>query len=210
MSAAELTWIRASRPRRRYGLDDDADPRHTPGAVSGRTAGLLKSAWEDWDALIARLSSPDQLLHREPGRSSVGWALAHVSNQLDGWINVRFQAQEPDPLLGLTKFSIGGSGVSADAAELLPAVERVRRRAWTFLERFPEDQLDETIPYDGSIIHLRHTGLSLRHALFRLASHHYVHLGEAASELGRRGLTPPQLPGPMSATIKVNWNADPA
>jgi hypothetical protein len=86
-------------------------------------------------------------------------------------------------------------------ADLRGAVERVRDRAWKWLEGYPEERLHESIPYDGSIRHLRESGLSLRHALLRVASHHYVHLGEAASELGRRGVVVPDLPGPMSASI---------
>jgi hypothetical protein len=168
--------------------------------MTTKTAGLLRSAWEDWDALVST-AAPDALLHREHGASSVGWTLAHVSNQLDGWVNVRFQQHKADDVIGSDDYSIGGSGEAPEVAVLLAAVERIRSRAWDFVKNRSEEQLEATIPYDGSIAHLRSSGLVLRHAILRIAAHHYLHLGEAAAELGRQGVAVPDLPGRMTATI---------
>lgn len=168
--------------------------------MTNKTIGLLASAWEDWDTLVAAVSG-DELLARGPGASSVGWTLAHVSNQLDGWINVRFQQHAANDVIGAAEYSIGGSGDSPDSAALLTAVQRTRSEAWRFLNDVEEQGLDARIPYDGSMVHLRQSGLVLRHAVLRIAAHHYLHLGEAATELARHGVGLPDLPGRMSATI---------
>ena len=167
--------------------------------MTSRTAGLLFAAWADWDRLTDGLDFDTLSLHDE-GSSSVAWSLAHVTNHLDGWINVRFQAHGPDPTIGDDTFSIGGSG-AADWARVRPAVVRVREAARPFLRQQSEQDLDRTIAYDGSHPLLRSSGLSLRHAVLRLGAHHYLHLGEACTVVSRKRGRVPDFPGGMEETI---------
>ena len=70
-----------------------------------------------------------------------------------------------------------------------------------FIEPLTDRDLSLTVPYDGSFQLLRTHGLSTRHAVLRLAAHHYFHLGEMAAILGRAGHTVAAYPGDLPNTI---------
>ncbi len=166
---------------------------------NSKLVGLLLDAWEDCDRVLSGLT-PDEAV-RAAGGSSFAWTAAHVANQVDAWINVRFQDLSPHPLIGEQRFRVGGSGRADDWPAVRAAVRQVREAAGAYLERLSDADLDLTIPYDGSFTHLRATGLNLRYALLRACAHHYFHIGEIAAKRAVLGHHPGDYPGPLSHSL---------
>lgn len=137
---------------------------------------LLLQSWADLDWAVAGLG-PESATARHGG-SSIAWTVGHVTNQVDAWLNVRFQALPPHPLIGDQAFRTGGSGAAEDWPSILAAVAEVHASARMFLNSRRAADLDQAIPYDGAIAYLRPAGLSLRHAGMRIAAHHFLHVGE--------------------------------
>jgi hypothetical protein len=165
-----------------------------------KLVGLLFEAWKDMDRTLADLDPEDAVQSRDGG-SSFAWTAAHVANQVDAWINVRFQRRAPHELIGQTRFRAGGTG-AADAWPAIQAgVREVRDAARTYLEDMNESDLDLTLPYDGSLSHLCESGLSLRHALLRICAHHYYHIGEIATKRSALGQRVGDYPGLLEECI---------
>jgi hypothetical protein len=142
--------------------------------------GLIFGAWKDMDRALADLY-PEEAVRPLDGGSSIAWIAAHVGNQVDAWINVRFQRRAPHELIGQTRFRAGGTGAADDWQAIQAGVQEVRDAARRYLEGLNEGDLELVIPYDGSFSHLRVTGLRLRYALLRTCAHHYLHIGEIAT-----------------------------
>ena len=170
--------------------------------VTDNPAFLLFDAWDDLDRVYAGLSAEDAV-QRADG-SAFAWTLAHTTNQLDTWINVRFQGIEPHPLLGQERFRFGGTGEAEEWDDILAAVADVRDRAKSYLEAVTADELDRVHPYDGSITHLRDGGITLRYAISRTVAHHYFHLGEVATKRDRLGHSVGDYPGLLSNSLPSN------
>ena len=149
--------------------------------ATSRLVGLLFAAWNDMDRALADLDPADAVLSLDDG-SSFAWTAGHVANQLDAWINVRFQRRSPHQLIARAHFRVGGTGVADDWQAVQAGVREVRDAARGYLEGLTEGDLDLVIPYDGSLSHLREGGLGLRYALLRICAHHYFHIGEIATK----------------------------
>ena len=147
--------------------------------------GLVFDAWADLDRVAAGVPVQDLLL-KPAGGSAIAWSVGHVTNQLDGWVNVRFAGLTAHDLIGSREFR-DGDGRATDWEAIRAGVAQVRSRARAYLERLSDHDLVPTIPYDGSIDELREGGISLRYALMRIAVHHYFHIGEIAAYLGSLG-----------------------
>ncbi|MFN8531928.1 MAG: NUDIX domain-containing protein [Dehalococcoidia bacterium] len=165
-----------------------------------RTVGLVFEAWRDLDRCYDGVT-PEFATQRIDGGSSLAWTLAHVTNQVDAWINVRFQQLAPHPLLGEAHWRIGGTGDAEDWPQIVIAVQEVRDAAHRFLSKLAEEDLSLVIPYDGSLVPLRSTGLRLQTALLRIAAHSYFHLGEVAALRVRLGHEVGDFPGLLTDTI---------
>ena len=76
----------------------------------------------------------------------------------------------------------------------------MRAAARAYLEPLSPADLDLTIPYDGSLAHLRERGLNLRYAVLRACAHHYFHTGEIASLRSRLGHDAGDYPGRLDHT----------
>ncbi len=149
----------------------------TPSLVS-----MMLEAWKDIDRVVVGLSAQDAGVQIEGG-SAFSWTVAHVTNQLDSYINVRFQRLASHPLLGDTAFRFGGVGAPADWTAVQTGVQEVRERARSYLTGLTEDDLERSIPYDGTLAVLQRAGiLSLRYTLTRIVLHHYYHIGEIATK----------------------------
>ncbi|TAK24075.1 MAG: DinB family protein [Chloroflexota bacterium] len=162
--------------------------RWRPRANGELLAPLLYQAWSDLDRAIVGLSDA-QMIERPDGPSAFAWTVAHVSQQVDSWLNARFQHMAPGPILSHRAYYSGGIG---DAAHHWPAIRRavddVRSRATHFLESPISPDLDARVAYTGGIAYLRMTGLSLCHALMHIAAHHFLHVGEIITLRTMRGL----------------------
>ena len=155
--------------------------------------GFVYDAWADLDRAVEAVDSA--LAEERPeGGSAIAWSVAHVTNQLDGWVNTRFAGLQAHELIGSRRFR-DGDGRAADWPAIQRGVVAVRQLARSFLDPLSEGDLRRTISYDGSLLELRAGGLNLGYALLRIAAHHYLHIGEIASCLGSRGLAVPSLPG---------------
>ena len=64
-----------------------------------KLVGLLFEAWKDMDRVLAELN-PEEAVRPLDGGSSIAWTAAHVANQVDAWINVRFQRRPPHQTTG--------------------------------------------------------------------------------------------------------------
>lgn len=167
---------------------------------NSKLVGLLFEAWKDMDRVLADLD-PDEAVRSLDGGSSIAWTAAHVANQIDAWINVRFQGQDPHELIGQARFRAGGTGAADDWQAIQAAVGEVRDAARRYLEGLNESDLELVIPYDGSLSHLRESGLSLRYALLRICAHHYFHIGEIATKRGALGQAVGEYPGLLEDCI---------
>jgi hypothetical protein len=147
---------------------------------------LMYQSWADLDRAVDGLT-PEEAMARYDGGSSIAWTVGHVTHMVDSWINVRFQGLLPHPVISHPMFRTGGSGEAKDWPIILAGVREVREAARRFLESQPGPDLDDVIPYDGSIKFLRLIGLSLRYALMRIAAHHFIHVGEITTIRSRLG-----------------------
>ena len=164
-----------------------------------KLVGLLFEAWNDVDRVIADLD-PDEAVRSTNG-SSFAWTVAHVANQVDAWINVRFQKRAPHQLIGQERFRVGGTGIAHDWQAIQAGAREVREAARTYLEGITRDDLDLVLPYDGSLQHLLATGVSLRYALLRPCAHHYYHIGEIATKRSQLGQEVGDYPGLLEQCI---------
>lgn len=165
-----------------------------------KLAALLFDAWDDLDRSIAGLSAAEATSLQDEG-SSFAWTVAHLANQLDTWTNVRFAGLEPHPLIGEARFRVGGPGHADDWPAIESAAREIRERARKYLTSVTEDDLDRSIPYDGSFKPLHKTGITLRYALHRTVAHHYFHIGEIAAKRDWLGHSPGDYPGLMSNSL---------
>jgi hypothetical protein len=161
---------------------------------------LVYQAWSDLDEAVAGLT-PEQATDRRDGQSAIAWTVGHVSQQVDSWLNMRLQGLPPHPLIRDPRFRTGASGDADDWPGLLAAVQEVRATARRFLDAEPAPALDLRVPYDGGVVFLRATGLSLRHALMSIAAHHFLHVGEIGTLRSLRGYPHPD-------TGRGDWGRD--
>jgi hypothetical protein len=167
---------------------------------SSKLVGLLFEAWKDVDRVLADLEA-EEAVRAPDGGSSFAWTAAHVANQVDAWINVRFQPRAPHELIGQSRFRVGGTGAADDWQAIQAGAQEVRDAARSYLEGLSESDLDLVIPYDGSLEHLRESGLSLRYALLRICAHHYFHIGEIATKRSALGQRVGDYPGLLEDCI---------
>ena len=168
--------------------------------VNNKLVGLLIESWKDMDRVLDGLdeTTATQPIH---GSSSFAWTLAHVTNQVDAAINVQFQKMDRHKLIGQKRFRFGGTGEANEWDDIKSGVEEVRANARKYLEDLDDQEIDLTIPYDGSIRWLRSKGLNLRYTLYRACTHHYFHIGEIASKRNRMGHEVGDYPGLLEESI---------
>jgi hypothetical protein len=174
---------------------------HDRGVAKSTLVGLVLDAWDDLDRVLVGVDAP-AAEHQVDGGSSFAWTLAHLSNQVDSWLNVRFFGQAPHPLLSQERWRTGGTGQADDWPAIQQAVEQVRATARRHLEQLADADLDQTQPYPGRMPHLQGKAIPLRYALARIIAHHYFHLGEIAAVRSRRlGEQVGDYPGQMLASL---------
>ena len=161
-------------------------------------AGMVLEAWNDLERATAGLSSEDA--ERRVGSASpISWSVAHLSTQVDSWINALFQGLSSHPFISQERFRFGAAGKPADWAQVQSATAEVRERARSYLEALTE--LEHRFPYQGSLRELRDTGISARYALIRITTHHYFHIGEIAAVRASLGHQIGDFPGHLEACL---------
>jgi hypothetical protein len=139
--------------------------------AKSKLVGLLLEAWNDIDRVVADPTSAEAARPHDGG-SSFAWTFAHVANQVDAWLNVRFGKRPAHPLISETRFRVGGPGATDDDWQAIRvAVDEVRGLARSYLEGMSDGDLDLMVSYDGSLAPLRETGPSLCYALLRICAH---------------------------------------
>ena len=178
--------------------------RRYPSRVTQRPAiiGAVLDAWDDLDRVTAGMSDAEATAVDHG--SSYAWTVAHLANQVDGWVNVRFAGADPDPVVGLERYRFGGDGRAETWAELQEAAGRVHRVAATFLETLAAPDLERSILYPGSLPELAGRRVSLRYTLLRVLVHHYFHIGEIASKRSAAGTAVGDYPGAMPSTAETD------
>ena len=70
--------------------------------------GAVFDAWTDFDRVLDGIDAAAATQRAEDGAgSSLAWTLAHVTELVDSWINVRFQGFDGHPLIGQPQFRAG-------------------------------------------------------------------------------------------------------
>ena len=169
--------------------------------AKSKLVGLLFDSWTDMDRVVNGLT-PEDAIESFDGGSSFAWTSAHVANAVDAWVNVRFQDRQPHPLIGQQHFRFGGTGRADDWVSIQAGVRDVREAARTYLQNLDDRDLERTIPYDGSVEHVRKAGLILRYAIMRAISHHYFHIGEISTKRDRLGHDVGDYPGALAGCGK--------
>jgi len=167
-----------------------------------KLVGLGIEAWADLDRVLLGVD-PDEATKQVDGQSAFAWTLAHVTPQVDSWINVYFQHHRPHPLVNTDQFRMGSSGAAHEWQAIQRGVREVRAAAHPFLAGLRERDLNQTVPYSGSIPDLRAHGLTLRYALRWIAAHHYFHIGVVACQRDRLGQQVGEFPGPLTECLKL-------
>lgn len=157
-------------------------------------AGMVLEAWKDLDRVTTSLAAQDA--ERRIGTASpISWSVAHLSEQIDRWLNSLFQGLDPHSFVSQDHFRFGAAGEPADWSEVQQAVAEVRERARPYLESLTDADLDRRFPYEGALAALRERGITARHACVRIALHHYFHIGEIASARNALGHSVGDYPG---------------
>ena len=181
-------------------MTSETESAHVDATVNCALVGALFDAWAELELVIAGLSAAAMV---EPwfGGSAFGWTCGHVANSVDAWLNVRFQGRSPHPIIGTQHLRFGGDGRVADWPEIARGVAGVYSATRRFLAPLHEAELDVVIPYDGSIVALHDSGLSLRHAVTVNLIHCHYHIGEIATKRGMLGHHVPHLSGPRQRLV---------
>lgn len=164
------------------------------------TAGMVVEAWNDLDRATAQLSSQDAE-QRVGTASPISWSVAHVTTQVDSWLNAVFQGRSKHPFISQERFRFGAAGEPASWAQVLSAVAEVRESARPYLDSLTASELDRRFPYEGSLLPLREKGITVRYALTRMALHHYFHIGEIAAVRASLGHQIGDFPGQLEACL---------
>jgi len=163
--------------------------------VRNPLVGAFFDAWDELDLVLDGVTHAEMI---EPwgGGSAFAWTYGHVANSIDAWLNVRFQRLAPHPVIGDRDLRFGGSGRAGDWPVIARGATEVRKATRRYLRGVGEPDLDLVLPYDGSLVALRATGLSLRHAITVNLVHHHYHIGEIATKRTQLGHIVPHLSGP--------------
>jgi DinB superfamily len=160
--------------------------------------GLVFGAWSDLERVLGGLDTTTATRQMDGG-SSFAWTLAHLSNQIDAWLNVRFFGQVPHLLINQERWRTGGTGAAQDWPAIQNAAADVRLTARGCLHDLRDADLAQTAPYTGRIAALQGGTVTLRYSLARTAAHHYFHIGEIATIRSRRlGESVGGYPGSLS------------
>jgi hypothetical protein len=155
-----------------------------------RATGLLLESLKDVQLALEGLTD-DLATERHDGASSIAWTAAHVTQGLDSLVLYRFAGRERDAMLSDAALGAGGSGTVTDWPALRAKIAETQAAAEEFLRTLTDADLTRTVPYDGSILSLRPTGINLEYALLRVAAHHFTHAGEIAAIRSALGLPLP-------------------
>lgn len=161
---------------------------------------LLLNACDDLDRAVVDVSDAD-MTRQIDGASCFAWTLAHLTYGLDSWINRYFQSMPLNPVLSDPRFGIGGNGDADDWPAIREAIADVRQRSRPFLEHVTSQQLDQTLPYDGSYQPFRDGGINLRVAILQSVVHHIFHLGEIVAKRELMGYDVGSFPGSFGAAL---------
>ena len=144
--------------------------------AKSKLVGLLFDSWTDMDRVVAGLNAKDALENIDGG-SSIAWTFAHMANGVDSWVNVLFQEQTPQSVLGQHRYRTGGSGRTDEWESIQVAAQQVRDAARNYLQDLDDGVLESTV---------RERDIVLRYVVMGQIGHHYFHIGEIATK--REGL----------------------
>ena len=168
--------------------------------------GLVYDSWDDFDRVLNELTT-EQAIENPNDESSFAWTLAHVTEQLDRWINVIAQDMPPHSDIGKKEFRFGGTGISEDWQLIKLASQEVRAASKSYLDNLTDNDLesilldagDPNAPHGISSTDRMH--IKLYSVTLRIISHYYFHIGEIATKRDRIGHPVGDYPGPLSRTI---------
>jgi hypothetical protein len=169
--------------------------------AANAVAGLVLESWAELDRVLDGLTH-DDAVRQIDGSSSFAWTLAHLTNQLNTWINVRLLHAAPHPLFDDERWRMGGTGAADNWNEIRQAVGEVRAVARPYLESLDEAALSVQMPYAGTLPELVGRQVTVRYTLLRIAAHTYFHIGDIASVRSRRlQQQVGDYPGPLLACL---------
>ena len=99
-----------------------------------KLVALVFETWLDADRVMEGLT-PEQAGKNFHDGSSFAWTAGHIANTLDFWVNVRFAAQKPHPLISQSRFRFGGDGEADDWEAIRIGALEVRSATRAFIKR---------------------------------------------------------------------------
>ncbi len=159
-------------------------------------AGLVIEAWSDFDRVVDGVSAEEAVRNPE-GQSSIAWTLGHVTEHVDRMVNHGLRGRDRHAFLGADRFRMGSAGVADDWDPIVAATKEIRGAALRYLETLTEADLDRRFDSPGAITK-RLGPITVRYALYRIAAHHYFHIGVIACQRDLRGESVGDYPGFMT------------
>ena len=169
--------------------------------MTAQIVAILYDSWDHLDYVLAGLTD-EQAADKGDG-SAIAWSAAHLANNVDSLINVRLAGLPPHPVVSQDRFRFGGDGEAADWPVIQRATQQVRDTARRFLDGLSSEELETRVPYEGSMVHVRETGLSPAYSSARVAAHHFIHIGEIEAIRRRLGHEVGDYPAMMRWSLGV-------
>ena len=166
-----------------------------------KLVGLVFDSWDDLDRVLDKLQI-QQAIESPNGESSFSWTLAHLTEQVDRWVNVIAQNMLPHPDLGKKEFRFGGTGISQDWQLINQASQEVRAAAISYLDNLSDNDLESIVLNDNDpSAKPERKRIKLYSVILRIISHYYFHIGEIAAKRDRIGHSVGDYPGSLNRTL---------
>lgn len=168
---------------------------------NSKLIGLVFDSWDDLDRVLNKLDIKEAI-ESPNGESSFTWTLAHVTEQVDRWINVIAQNMLPHPDLGKKEFGFGGTGISQDWQLINQASQEVRAAAKSYLDNLSDNDLESIVVNDNDPnAKPERKRIKLYSVILRIIAHYYFHIGEIAAKRDRIGHSVGDYPGSLNRTL---------
>jgi hypothetical protein len=168
---------------------------------NSKLIGLVFDSWDDLDRVLNKLNI-QEAIEKPNSESSFAWTLAHVTEQIDRWVNVIAQDMLPHPDIGKDEFRFGGTGIAQDWSLINQASKEVRAAAKSYLDNLTDNDLESIIIDDNdpnAKPDRKH--IKLYSVILRVIAHYYFHIGEIAAKRDRIGHSVGDYPGSLSRTL---------
>jgi uncharacterized damage-inducible protein DinB len=169
--------------------------------ANSKLVGLVFDSWDDFDRVLNELDI-QEAIENPNGGSSFTWTLAHVTEQVDKWINVIAQNMLPHPTVEKKEFRFRGTGISQEWQLINQASQEVRAKAKSYLENLSDTDLESIVLNDNDPnTRPERKQIKLYSMILRIVAHYYFHIGEIAAKRDSIGHSVGDYPGSLKRTL---------